>query len=104
MRNALEDLRYQWEQRTGLDARMLGIATHAALVRIHPFVDGNGRVTRLLADLVYLAGQTGLEPIHAYDWEVDRPTYIRLLRDYDVTRNPSALAEFIPVIDLEDAE
>jgi fido (protein-threonine AMPylation protein) len=104
MRNAMEDLRYQWEQGSGLDARTLGVATHAALVRIHPFVDGNGRVTRLLADLVYLAGQTGLEPIHAYDWEIDRSTYIQLLRDYDVTRNPSALAEFIPVINLEDAE
>jgi fido (protein-threonine AMPylation protein) len=67
LRNALDDLSYQWLHQTGIDARTLGIATHAALVRIHPFVDGNGRVTRLLADLVYLAGQTGWHPIHAYD-------------------------------------
>lgn len=67
-------------------------------------MDGNGRVTRLVADLVYLAGQTGWEPIHAYDWEVDRATYIRLLREYDMTRDSSALAEFIPVVNLEDAE
>ncbi|MFK5582382.1 Fic family protein [Serinicoccus sp. LYQ131] len=104
MRNALDDLSSQWAHQTGVDARTLGIAAHAALVRIHPFVDGNGRVTRLLADLVYLAGQTGWKPIHAYDWEVDRSTYIRLLRDYDMTRNPSALAEFIPVISLEGVE
>lgn len=52
MRNALDGLSYQWAHQTGIDARTLGIATHAALVRIHPFVDGNGRVTRLLADLV----------------------------------------------------
>lgn len=104
MRNALDDLSYQWEHQTGIDARTLGIATHAALVRIHPFVDGNGRVTRLLADLVYLAGQTGWEPIHAYDWEIDRSAYIRLLGEYDMTRKPSALAEFIPVINLEEAE
>jgi fido (protein-threonine AMPylation protein) len=104
LRNVLDDLSYQWKHQTRLDARTLGIATHAAVVRIHPFVDGNGRVTRLLADLVYLAGQTGWEPIHAYDWEIDRPTYIRLLREYDMTRDPSALAEFIPVINLEDAE
>ncbi len=104
MRNALDDLSYQWEHRTGIDARTLGIAAHAALVRIHPFVDGNGRVTRLLADLVYLAGQSGLEAIHAYDWEIDRTTYIRLLGEYDMTRNPGALAEFIPVINLEEAE
>ena len=104
LRNVLDDLTYQWEHQPGLDARTLGIATHAAVVRIHPFVDGNCRVTRLLADLVYLAGQTGLEPIHGYDWEIDRPSYIRLLREYDISRDPSALAEFIPVINLEDAE
>jgi len=104
MRNVMDDLSYQWEHRTGIDARTLGIAAHAALVRIHPFVDGNGRVTRLLADLVYLAGQTGWEPIHTYDWEIDRTTYIRLLGEYDMTRNPSALAAFIPVINLEEAE
>lgn len=104
MRNALDDLNHHWEHRTGIDARTLGIAAHAALVRLHPFVDGNGRVTRLLADLVYLAGQTGWEPVHTYDWEVDRTTYIRLLGEYDMTRNPSALAEFIPVINLEEVE
>lgn len=104
MRNALDDLSHQWEHESGLDARTLGIATHAALVRIHPFVDGNGRVTRLLADLVYLAGQPGPEPIHAYDWEIDRIAYIRLLGEYDKSRNPSALAQFIPVINLEVAE
>ncbi len=104
MRNALDDLNYHWKHQTGMDARMLGIAAHAALVRIHPFVDGNGRVTRLLAELVYLAGQTGWEPVHTYDWEVDRATYIRLLREYDVTRDPRALAEFITVINLEATE
>ena len=67
-------------------------------------MDGNGRVTRLLADLVYLAGQTGWEPIRAYDWEIDRTTYIRLLGEYDLTRKPSALAEFIPVVNLAEAE
>jgi trehalose-6-phosphate synthase len=53
---------------------------------------------------VYLAGQTGWEPVHTYDWEVDRTTYIRLLREYDVTRDPRALAEFIAVINLEATE
>lgn len=102
MRNALDDLSFQWERRTVTNARTLGIATHAALVRIHPFVDGNGRVTRLLADLVFLATQTGLEPLLAYDWVVDRRTYIQLLREYDRTRDPTALAEFVPVISIEE--
>lgn len=38
------------------------------------------------------------------NWEIDRTTYIRLLGEYDMTRDPSALAEFIPVINLEEAE
>lgn len=104
LRSALDNLNHQWEHQTGIDARTLGIATHAAVVRIHPFVDGNGRVSRLLADLVCLAGQTSLEPIHAYDWEIDRVTYIRLLREYDLTRNPDPLAQFIPIMNVEDAK
>lgn len=102
LRNAMENLSYQWGHQTGMDARTLGIAVHAAVVRIHPFVDGNGRVTRLLADLVFLAAQTGWEPLLGYDWEVDRRTYIRLLGEYDVTLDPAHLAEFIRVIPLED--
>lgn len=101
LRNSLDDLSYQWEHQHGLTARALGIAAHAALVHIHPFVDGNGRVTRLLADLVFLAAQDD-EPLFAYDWEIDRRTYIRLLGQYDETRNPNALVEFIPVIELTD--
>lgn len=103
MRSALDDLSYQWEHHVVTSGRTLGIATHAALVRIHPFVDGNGRVTRLLADLVFLAAQTGLEPLLAYDWDVDRHTYIQLLREYDRTRDPTALAEFVPVIPIEES-
>lgn len=102
MRNALDNLSFQWDHQTGVDARTLGIAAHAALVHVHPFVDGNGRVTRLLADLVFLAAQTGLEPLLAYDWDVDRRTYIRLLGEYDLNRDPTSLADFVPVIPLED--
>lgn len=101
MRNSLDNLRWQWEHGTGVAPRWLGIAAHAALVHVHPFVDGNGRVTRLIADLVYLAAQDG-DPVMAYDWEVDRTTYIRLLGEYDVTRDPTSLVEFIPVVDLTD--
>ena len=52
----------------------------------------------------YLAGQTGWEPIRAYDWEIDRTTYIRLLGEYDLTRKPRALTDFTPVINLEEAQ
>jgi fido (protein-threonine AMPylation protein) len=101
MRNSLDNLRWQWEHRTGVTPRWLGIAAHAALVHIHPFVDGNGRVTRLIADLVYLASQDG-DPVMAYAWEIDRQTYIRLLGEYDLTRDPAKLVDFISVIELGD--
>jgi fido (protein-threonine AMPylation protein) len=103
MRTALDNLSFRWEQQDGIDARTLGIAAHASLVHIHPFVDGNGRVTRLLADLVFLAAQTGLDPLLTYNWEVDRPTYIRLLREYDQTCDPTALASFVSVSSIEDS-
>ena len=63
---------------------------HAETVRIHPFIDGNGRTTRLLADLVFLAAQ-GDESLESYDWAVDKDRYIALLREYDrlVTRGHS---------------
>lgn len=101
MRNSLDDLRWRWEHRTGATPRWLGIAVHAALVHIHPFVDGNGRVTRLIADLVYLAAQDG-DSVTVYDWEIDRKTYIRLLGEYDLTRDPAKLVDFISVIELDD--
>ncbi len=83
--------------------RALGIAAHAALVHIHPFVDGNGRVTRLLADLVFLAAQDD-DLVLAYDWDIDRRSYIRLLGEYDMTRNPLPLVKFIPVVELTEAD
>jgi Fic family protein len=52
---------------------------HAETVRIHGFVDGNGRTTRLLADLVFLAAQDA-EAIGTYDWDIDKRRYIALLR------------------------
>lgn len=70
---------------------------HAETVRIHPFIDGNGRTTRLLADLVFLAAQDD-ESLESYDWAVDKDRYIALLREYDQTRDPRPLATFIPVI------
>lgn len=79
-----------------LTARQLGIATHAELVRIHPFTDGNGRVTRLMADLVFAASQ-GLPHTYEYDWNLDKSVYIDLLRTYDLNRDPTPLSSFIGV-------
>jgi len=96
LRNSLDTIRYRWEHTTDWTARELGIAVHAEAVRVHPFTDGNGRTTRLLADLVYTAAQDP-DPLRQYDWNVDKRRYIALLRGYDRHRNVAELAKFIPV-------
>lgn len=68
------------------DPPQLGIAVHAETMRIHGFVDGNGRVTRLLADLVFFAAQDPEALVEEYDWGIDKREYIALLRQYDAPR------------------
>jgi fido (protein-threonine AMPylation protein) len=96
LRSSLETIRYRWGKTDDWSPRELGIAAHADTVRIHPFTDGNGRTTRLLADLVFIAAQDG-ETLEQYDWELDKPRYIALLHEYDAHRNPRDLAAFIAV-------
>lgn len=102
MRESFETLRYRWENTNDWTPRELGIAVHAEAVRIHGFVDGNGRVTRLLADLVFFAAQDPEAILEIYDWEVDKREYIELLRDYDVSRDPKPLAVFVPTLRLDE--
>ena len=66
------------------------------LSALEPHIPGNGRVTRLMADLVFAAAQ---HRPHAqeYDWDLDKTEYIRLLRAYDLNRDPMPLSEFISV-------
>jgi len=100
LRTSMDTIRYRWEHTSDWTARELGIVVHAEATRIHPFVDGNGRSTRLLADLVFMAAQES-EQIQQYDWEIDKARYISLLRDYDRTRDIRELAAFIPVRQFE---
>lgn len=97
LRSSLDTIRYRWEHTDDWSPRQLGIAAHAETVRIHPFTDGNGRATRLLADLVFVAAQDG-EAVEQYDWDLDKPHYISLLRQYDSHRDPRELASFIAVL------
>lgn len=97
LRSSLDTIRWRWEHTSDWTARVLGIAVHAETIRVHPFVDGNGRSTRLLADLVFFAAQPEDAPIEEYDWAIDKAEYIRLLREHQVTRDPAPLAAFIPV-------
>jgi fido (protein-threonine AMPylation protein) len=99
LRNALDTIAYRWEHTNDWTPRQLGIVVHAETVRIHPFVDGNGRTTRFLADLVFAAVQNPTEL--QYDWELDKTRYIELLRAYDAHRNVADLAAFVGVEPIE---
>ena len=101
VRQSLDNLTYRWQHTDDWTARELGIAVHAETVRIHPFVDGNGRMTRLLANLVFFAVQESLDAVLTYNWDVEKRPYIDLLREYDQTRDPSRLAAFVPVVDVD---
>ncbi|GAA2012879.1 Fic family protein [Microbacterium ulmi] len=96
LRGSLETIRYRWQHTDDWIAHELGIAAHAEAVRIHPFTDGNGRTTRLLADLLFLAAQDA-EPPQRYFWDLDKPEYIARLRQYDQSRDPRSLAGFIEI-------
>lgn len=99
LRSTLDSIRYRWERTDDFTPRVLGVIIHAETVRIHPFVDGNGRTTRLLADLVYIAAQ---EPVDfQYDWDIDKSRYVELLREFDAHRNADQLADFIGVQSIE---
>lgn len=101
LRESFATLQYRWNIARNISARELGIAAHAELVRVHPFVDGNGRASRLLGDLVFIAAQGGVQ-VEMYDWDLDKKRYIALLREYDAHRDVSALAEFVAVRPLDD--
>jgi hypothetical protein len=74
----------------------LGITLWATVVHIHPFIDGNGRSSGLLADLAFAAAQDGDELIE-YAWDVDRRRYIRLLGHFDLTRDAGPLVDLVGV-------
>jgi len=94
LRSSLETIRYRWDRTDDWTAHQLGIAAHAEVVRIHPFTDGNGRTTRLLADLIFVAAQTTDDPA-VYDWNLDKRQYIDLLHHYDQHRDVTELAAFV---------
>lgn len=59
--------------------------THYELVRIHPFVDGNGRTARVLASLILFLRDFDIKQFFCLDdyYDSDRPSYYKTLRNVD---------------------
>ncbi len=66
---------------TGMDRAALCeaiAATHVEFILIHPFREGNGRISRLMADV--MAGQAGWGPLDYSAWEANKPRYIHAIQ------------------------
>lgn len=65
----------------GMDDDVLAEAIaicHVELILIHPFRDGNGRLSRLLADV--MAVQAGHEPLDYSSWNAQKPAYFAAIQ------------------------
>lgn len=98
MYEALGTVRF-WADQTDMTPLEVAARAHHALVRIHPFVDVNGRITRLYADLVMLA----LSGDQVIDWsesDKNKQAYVAALRTADATTDVTALLAVLASRDL----
>lgn len=65
--------------------------THFDLVSIHPFTDGNGRVSRLLMNFIEAYHHKPLTLVH----QEDRATYFDSLKDSDKSKSTQPIVEFL---------
>ena len=70
-----------------LDAVLHAGITHYEIVRIHPFVDGNGRTARIMASLVFFIRGFDVKRFFALDdyYDNDRKAYYDALKTVDPT-------------------
>lgn len=69
----------------GLDPVIHAGITHYELVRIHPFIDGNGRTARIMASLVFFERGFDVKRFFALDdyYDHDRRAYYAALKSVD---------------------
>jgi len=79
-------------QSSVLDPVLEAAVVHYEFVRIHPFLDGNGRTARTLATLILIRRSFDTKRFFALDdfYNSDRPRYYQMLRsvhqdEYDLT-------------------
>lgn len=88
LKKACDDFSF-WIDEGAWDLRLAAAHYHHRLVKVHPFVNGNGRLARLTADL-FLDGRK-TPPLR---WPTDRDAYIQALRQADA-RDFTALDEML---------
>jgi Fic-DOC domain mobile mystery protein B len=86
LRQFFDDARY-WVEHHSFDPTEIAIRTHHRIVKVHPFPNGNGRHSRMLADVLLIRHFK----IDRLPWgggtlsntDPNRTTYINALRDAD---------------------
>ena len=73
------------------DPVKLACYAHLQLAKIHPFLDGNGRLSRLMMNFILV--KNGLLPISISVKK--RLQYFTLLEEFKVNKNPQPFEEFI---------
>ena len=91
VKNFFADLPY----RTDLNPIELAAWTHAEFVKIHPFVDGNGRTSRMLMNYQLMDG--GFLPISIA--KESRLEYFEALEAYAVDGNLTPFAEMVAALE-----
>jgi len=90
----------KWLKSSGaveLDAILHAGITHYEIVRIHPFIDGNGRTARVMASLVFFIRGFDVKRFFALDdyYDNDRKAYYDALKKVDpTTRDMTAWLEY----------
>ena len=69
---------------------------HYELVRIHPFIDGNGRTSRLMATLILSIRQFNIDNYFTLDeyYNKDRQSYVNALKSADKTHDLTNWLEY----------
>lgn len=96
VKNFYADLEYK----TNLNPIELAAWTHAEFVRIHPFIDGNGRTSRLIMN--YQLMINGFLPISIA--KESRLEYYNALEEYAVNGNLEPFAELVAKLEEEQLD
>lgn len=91
IKNFFADLSWKYKD----DPITLAAWTHAEFVRIHPFIDGNGRTSRLIMNYQLLDNQLVAISIP----KLDRLEYFKRLEEYVLNGNIEPFADYIAALE-----
>lgn len=100
VRKKVEDF-FMWFQRNqrNLHPIILAAEVHERIVTIHPFIDGNGRTSRLLMNLILLSSGFVIANIKGDDHT--RMAYYEALENVQTGKSKESFIKFVAQVELE---